>query len=116
MQTYPDRNLEYDEGGEGLWGCLCGRGMFGRTYQQSEEGLNVRVECECGLCGPWGDSVPEACFHWNLVVASLTGPYSLVELLYRRLVRLGKEAGKDVHEIEEMLAGHMEARAHDKHQ
>jgi hypothetical protein len=112
MQTYPDKDLEYDEGGEGLWGCICGAGVFGRTYTANEEGSLWRVECECGLCSPWVNNAETACFHWNLVIASLCGPYSLVELLYRRGIRLTKEAGGDPANAERMLKAHLEARAH----
>ena len=113
--TYPDRDLEYDEGGEGLWGCNCGTGTLNRTYHVGPTG-EWRVECGCGLCSPWGKDAREACFHWNLVVASLCGPYSLIELVYRRSIRLAKEQGKPSDALEKMLQAHIEAYTREQYQ
>lgn len=115
MISYPDKDLEYDEGGEGLWGCNCGRGTLGRTYYVGPTG-EWRVECACGLCSAWGKDEKEACFHWNLVIAALCGPYSLVELIYRRTIRLAKEQGNDPARFERMLQDHLESYKREVHQ
>ncbi|MDR1945677.1 MAG: hypothetical protein LBQ51_00695 [Desulfovibrio sp.] len=115
MITYPDKNLEYDENGEGLWGCNCGRGILDRTYYVGPTG-ECRVECGCGLCAPWGRDEKEACFHWNIIMAALCGPYSLVELIYRRMIRLAKEQGNDSAQVEHALKRHLKSYGEMNHQ
>ena len=101
--TYPDKDLDYDGG------------RIERTYYTGDNG-KWRVECSCGLCGAYGEDAKQACFNWNVIIASLVGPYSFVELTNRRIIRLLKENGQQTEYFEKLLQEHIEAYTRENHQ
>lgn len=105
MPSYPDKSLEP----QSVWGCICGRGIFGRNLYNNEDETQLRFECECGLCSAWENTPAAAAVNWNLLIATLTGPYSMMELYYRRIIRIAKESGKDASTFEKMLQDHVQA-------
>jgi hypothetical protein len=51
----------------GINKCVCGKTPGVDTYTSGYDGRmqKHRVECDCGVCGPWADTETEAVAAWN---------------------------------------------------